>query len=125
MMEKRIYYTDSYYVSGIKQIFGYGGCCHHRCLLQDNKKIVDDKIDIMFFRVGRHNNLYGLVFYWILVQLSFIAALDKEILLVVSCLISLFIKYWLITIYEKLPKIYFRRKEKAGDTELIPINSIN
>ena len=30
MMEKRIYYTDSYYVSGIKQIFGYGGCCHHR-----------------------------------------------------------------------------------------------
>ena len=101
------------------------GFCHHRFLLQDNKKIVDNKIDIMFFRVARYNNLYGLIFYWILVQLSFIAASHKEIPLVVSCLISLFIKYWLITIYEKLPKIYFRRKEKAGDTELIPINLLN
>ena len=59
----------------------------------------------------------------------FIASLWKEIILFTTFLISLFIKYGLIIIYEKIYLKYFKKENKDDtdndDTELIPLSRID
>ena len=59
----------------------------------------------------------------------FIASLWKEIILFTTFLISLFIKYGLIIIYEKIYLKYFKKENKDDtdndDTELIPLGRID
>ena len=58
----------------------------------------------------------------------FFASLLKEILLILTFLISLFIKYGLIVVHEKCYLKYFKKQNKDtnnDDAELIPLNSID
>ena len=58
----------------------------------------------------------------------FIASLLKEIILISAFLISLFIKYGLIIVYEKCYLKHFRKQSKDknnDDAELIPLSSID
>ena len=58
----------------------------------------------------------------------FIASLLKEIILISAFLISLFIKYGLIIVYEKCYLKNFKKQSKDknnDDAELIPLSSID
>ena len=118
IMDKKMFYADPYYLLKNRNIFGYGGFCHYRALFNDIKHNLDNNVDIMCFRVKRNRNMYILVIYWILVQGMFIT----------SFLISLFIKYGLIIIYEKFYLKYFKKENKDDtdndDAELIPLSRI-
>ena len=68
--------------------------------------------------------------YWILVQWMFRASLWKEIILLSIFLISSFIKYVLIIVYERCYLKYFKKQNKDNntnndDTELVPLNNID
>ena len=79
------------------------------------------------YRIRRNNNIFNLIIYWILVQGMFIASLFKEIILISAFLISLFIKYHLIIVYEKCYLEYFKKQKDKNndDAELIPLSSID
>ena len=106
-MDKKMFYTDLYYLLKIRNLFGYGGFCHYRALFNDIKHNLNSNADIMCFKVKRNRNMFILVMYLILVQGMFIASLWKEIILLTTFLISSFIKYGLIILYEKIYLIYF------------------
>ena len=60
----------------------------------------------------------------------FIASLWKEIILFSIFLISLFIKYGLIIVYERCYLKYFKKQNKDAntnnnDTELVPLSNID
>ena len=62
----------------------------------------------------------------------FLESLLKEIILILTFLISLFIKYGLIIVYEKCYLKYFKKQNKDtnnddddDDVELIPLSSID
>ena len=82
----------------------------------------------MCFRAKRNRNMYLFVTYRILVQEMFIASLWKELILRSTFLLSLFIKYGLIIVYENSYVKYFKRKkqnEDLDDSKLITFNSVN
>ena len=85
----------------MENIFGYGGMCHYNEIFHDIKKILNNDMNIMCYRVKRNKNLYTLIIYRVLVQELFIPSLWKGIILLTTFLISLFIKYGLLIIYEK------------------------
>ena len=82
----------------------------------------------MCFRAKRNRNMYLFVTYRILVQEMFIASLWKELILRSTFLLSLFIKYGLIIVYENCYVKHFKRKkqnEDLDDSKLITFNSVN
>ena len=129
-MNKKMFHADPYYLIKIKNIFGSGGCCHYAALFNDIKHNINNNVDFMCFRVKRNRNIFILVAYWILVQGMFIASLWKEIILFSIFLISLFIKYGLIIVYERCYLKYFKKQNKDAntnnnDTELVPLSNID
>ena len=108
-MNKKMFYTDPYYLIKIKNIFDYGGFSHYTALFNDIKHTKKYNVDIMCFRVERYRNIFILVVYWILVQGLFIVSLWKEIILLSIFLISLFIKYGLIIVYKTCCLKYFKK----------------
>ena len=78
-MSKKLFYIEPHYLLKIKNIFGYRGFCHYHALFYDIKNNVNNKVDIMCFRIKRNRNMYILVMYWIFLQGMFIASLWKEI----------------------------------------------
>ena len=101
IMSKKLFYTDPLYLIKIKSIFGYGGYYHYTYLFHDIKYNSRNDINIICYRIKRNKNIFNLAIYWILVQGMFIASLLKEIILISAFLISLFINYGLIIVYEK------------------------
>ena len=75
IINKKMFYTDPYYLIRIKNIVAYGGFCHYAALINDTKHTINNNVDIMCFRVKRNRNIFILVMYWILVQGMFIASL--------------------------------------------------
>lgn len=61
IMSKKLFYTDPYYSSKIKDIFGYGGFCHYLAVFYDIKNNLDNHVDIMCFTIKRSRNMYLLV----------------------------------------------------------------
>ena len=126
-MSKKLFYTDLLYLIKIKSIFGYGGYCHYTYLFHDIKHNARNDVHIICYRI-RRNNIFNLAIYWILFQGMFFASLLKEIILISTFLISLFIKYGLIVVYEKCYLKYFKKQNKDknnDDAELIPLTSID
>ena len=126
-MSKKLFYTDLLYLIKIKSIFGYGGYCHYTYLFHDIKHNARNDVNIICYRI-RRNNIFNLAIYWILFQGMFFASLLKEIILISTFLISLFIKYGLIVVYEKCYLKYFKKQNKDknnDDAELIPLTSID
>ena len=123
IVSKEIYYTDPYYPSSLNKIFGYGGYCHYRVSYQDIKRDADSIENLFCFRTERGKNMFLLIVYWILIQGMFIASLWKEIILLVTFLISLFFKYGLIRVYERCYLKYFRGKKENNDNiEMISVD---
>ena len=106
-MDKKMFYTDPYYLLKIGNLFSYEGFCHYRALFSDIKHNLNNNADIMCFKVQRNRNMFILVTNWILVQGMFIASLWKEIILLTTFSISSFIKYGLMILYEKIYLKYF------------------
>ena len=126
-MSKKLFYTDRLYLIKIKSVFGYGGYCHYTYLFHDIKHNARNDVNIICYRI-RRNNIFNLAIYWILFQGMFFASLLKEIILISTFLISLFIKYGLIVVYEKCYLKYFKKQNKDinnDDSELIPLSSID
>ena len=126
-MSKKLFYTDRLYLIKIKSVFGYGGYCHYTYLFHDIKHNARNDVNIICYRI-RRNNIFNLAIYWILFQGMFFASLLKEIILISTFLISLFIKYGLIVVYEKCYLKYFKKQNKDknnDDAELIPLTSID
>ena len=126
-MSKKLFYTDLLYLIKIKSIFGYGGYCHYTYLFHDIKHNARNDVNIICYRI-RRNNIFNLAIYWILFQGMFFASLLKEIILISTFLISLFIKCGLIVVYEKCYLKYFKKQNKDknnDDAELIPLTSID
>ena len=126
-MSKKLFYTDLLYLIKIKSIFGYGGYCHYTYLFHDIKHNARNDVNIICYRI-RRNNIFNLAIYWILFQGMFFTSLLKEIILISTFLISLFIKYGLIVVYEKCYLKYFKKQNKDknnDDAELIPLTSID
>ena len=65
---------------------------------------------ILRYRIRRNNNIFNLAIYWILVQGMVFASLLKEIILISNFLISLFVRYGLIVVYEKCYLKYLKKK---------------
>ena len=60
----------------------------------------------------------------------FLASLLKEIILILVFLVSLFIKYGLVVVYEKCNLKYLKKKQNKDtnnddDVDLIPLSSID
>ena len=91
----------------MENIFGYGGMCHYNEIFHDIKKILNNDMNIVCYRVKRNKNLYTLIIYWVLAQGMFILSLWRGIILLTTFLISLFINFGLIIIYEKCYLKYF------------------
>ena len=126
-MSKKLFYTDRLDLIKIKSVFGYGGYCHYTYLFHDIKHNARNDVNIICYRI-RRNNIFNLAIYWILFQGMFFASLLKEIILISTFLISLFIKYGLIVVYEKCYLKYFKKQNKDtnnDDSELIPLSSID
>ena len=47
----------------MENIFGYGGMCHYNEIFHDIKKILNNDMNIMCYRVKRNKNLYTLIIY--------------------------------------------------------------
>ena len=73
---------------------------HYKVLYKDIKNDMASNVNLFCLRTERNRNMFLLIVYWILIQGMFIASLWKEIILVVTFLISLFFKYGLIRVYE-------------------------
>ena len=126
-MSKKLFYTDRLYLIKIKSVFGYGGYCHYTYLFHDIKHNARNDVNIICYRI-RRNNIFNLAIYWILFQGMFFASLLKEIILISTFLISLFIKYGLIVVYEKCYLKYFKKQNKDtnnDNSELIALSSID
>ena len=126
-MSKKLFYTDRLYLIKIKSVFGYGGYCHYTYLFHDIKHNARNDVNIICYRI-RRNNIFNLAIYWILFQGMFFTSLLKEIILISTFLISLFIKYGLIVVYEKCYLKYLKKQNKDtnnDDSELIPLSSID
>ena len=129
-MSQKLFYSDPLYLIKIKSIFGYGGYCHYTYLFYDIKHNARNDVNIICYRIKRNNNIFNLALYWILVQGMFLESLLKEIILILTFLISLFIKYGLIIVYEKCYLKYFKKQNKDinnddDDVVLIPLSSID
>ena len=127
-MSKKLFYIDRLYLIKIKSAFGYGGYCHDTYLFHGIKHNARNVVNIICYRIRRINNIFYLAIYWILVQGIFIASILKEITLISTFLISLFIKYGLIVVYEKCYLKYFKKQNKDtnnDNSELIALSSID
>ena len=127
-MSKKLFYTDRLDLVKIKSVFGYGGYYHCIYSFHDIKHNARNVVNIICYRIRRNNNIFYLAIYWILLQGMFIASILKEIILISTFLISLFIKYGLIVVYEKCYLKYFKTQNKDtnnDDSELIPLSSID
>ena len=125
-MSKKLFYTDRLDLIKIKSVFGYGGYYHCTYSFHDIKHNARNVVNIICYRIRRNNNIFYLAIYWILLQGMFIASILKEI--ISTFLISLFIKYGLIVVYEKCYLKYFKKQNKDinnDDSELIPLSSID
>ena len=58
IMNEKMFDTDPYYLTKIKNIFGYGGFCHYTALFNDIKHTINNNVDIMRFRVKRNRNIF-------------------------------------------------------------------
>ena len=58
IINEKMFYTDPYYLTRIKNIFGYGGFCHYRALFNDIKHTINNNVDIMRLRVKRNRNIF-------------------------------------------------------------------
>ena len=127
-MSKKLFYSDPLYLIKIKSIFGYGGYCHYTYLYHDIKHNARNDVNIVCYRIKR-KNIYNLALYWVLVQGMFLASLLKEIILILVFLISLFIKYGLVVVYEKCYHNIQKTKNKDtnndDNVDLIPLSSID
>ena len=56
-MSKKLFYIEPHYLSKINNIFGYRGFCHYHALFYDIKNNVNNKVDIMCFRIKRSRNM--------------------------------------------------------------------
>ena len=127
-MSKKLFYTDRLDLVKIKSVFGYGGYYHCTYSFHDIKHNARNVVNIICYRIRRNNNIFYLAIYWILLQGMFIASILKEIILISTFLISLFIKYGLIVVYEKCYLKYLKKQNKGtnnDDSELIPLSSID
>ena len=102
--DKRMYrmvrYIDFYYKNNIGKIFGYGGMCHYRLITKKEKRSHDDKYNYLCFRTKRNRNISIFVVYWILIQEMFINRLWKEIVILITFTISLFMKYGIVYLHK-------------------------
>ena len=124
IVSKEMYYTDPYYSSSVTKIFGYGGYCYYKVLYRDTKNDMTSNVNLFCLRTERNRNMFLLIVYWILIQGMFITFLWKEIILVVTFLISLFFKYGLIKVYERCYLKYFKKKKENNGSgiEMISVN---
>ena len=63
IMNKKLLYTDPYYLIKIKNIFDYGGFSHYTALFNDIKHTIKNNVDIMCFRVKRYRNIFIPIVY--------------------------------------------------------------
>ena len=126
-MSKKVFYTDLPYLIKIKSIF----VMVDTVIIHIYFMILSIMLGMMLilcYRIRRNNNIFNLAIYWILVQGMVFASLLKEIILISNFLISLFIKYGLIVVYEKCYLKYFKKQNKDknnDDAEFIPLSSID
>ena len=126
IISKELYYTDPYYSFKLNKIFGYGGYCHYRVSFHDEKSRANTVVNLFCFRTERNRNTFLLIAYWILVQVMFIASLWKEIILLVSFMISLFFKYGLIYLHKNCWTKYFKNNSSNSNNNDIeyPLSSV-
>ena len=123
-----IMYSDPFYYTTFSEIIGRGGFSHIHKEFTNTRTNFNNMLSLKCFTINRIDNISLLVTYWILVQAMFIALLWKELIIFITFVISLFMKYGLIYFYKNCWLKYIKPKNNINDAdsiELVRFNTAN
>ena len=123
-----IMYSDPFYYTTFSEIIGRGGFSHIHKEFTNTRTNFNNMLSLKCFTINRIDNISLLVTYWILVQAMFIALLWKELIIFITFIISLFMKYGLIYFYKNWWLKYIKPKNNINDAdsiELVRFNTAN